>query len=144
MAAPYQTLEGKTPTLIQICLFGLLVVVAFSTPFCILPMKDSIEVVCGRGKLTKKQNQILTAILVGICCILSCTVLSVGQVITILGATTNSAIGFLLPIAFYLKVENKPPRLTLTKISAYVLFTFICCGSIVTLTFFTINYFKSF
>ena len=75
---------------------------------------------------------------------LSCAVLSVGQVITILGATTNTAIGFLLPIAFYLKVESRPPKFTKTKIAAYLLFIFICCSSIVTLTLFTINYFKTY
>jgi hypothetical protein len=141
LAAPYQTSKGRTPVSIQICLFGLLVVVAFSAPFSILPMKDSIEVVRGKGKFSKSQNKILTAVLVGVCCLLSCAVLSVGQVITILGATTNSAIGFLLPILFYLKVESKSPKFTKTKIAAYFLFIFVCCSSIVTLTLFAINYF---
>jgi len=61
-----------------ICLFGILIVVAFASPFCILPMKDSIEEVRGKGKLDKKQNLVWTAILVGVCCLLSCAVLSIG------------------------------------------------------------------
>ena len=42
--------EGKTPAVIYISLFGILIVVSFATPFCILPTKDSIEEVCYGGK----------------------------------------------------------------------------------------------
>jgi hypothetical protein len=58
---------------------------------------------------------------------------------TILGATTNSAIGFLLPVVFYLKVERKTPKYTNIKIAAYLLFVFICISSVITLTLFTID-----
>jgi len=80
-----------------------------------------------------------TSILVAVSCILSCAVLSIGQVMTILGATTNSAIGFLLPIAFYLRVEKKTSKYTNKKIAAYILFVFICVSSVLTLTLFTIK-----
>lgn len=139
LAAPYLTSEGKTPVAVYICLFGILIVVAFATPFSILPMKDSIEEVRGKGGLDKKENIKWTAILVGVCCVLSCAVLSIGQVMTILGATTNSAIGFLLPVVFYLKVERKAPKYTNKKIAAYILFVFICISSVLTLTLFTIK-----
>jgi hypothetical protein len=128
------TSEGKTPIAVYICLFGILVVVAFASPFCVLPMKDSVEEVRGKGKLDKTQNIIWTFILVIVCCGLSCGVTSIGTVMTILGATTNSAIGFLLPIIFYLKVEKKTAKYTNVKIGAYILFVFICVSSTVTLT----------
>lgn len=139
MAAPYLTSAGNTPIAVYICLFGILIVVAFATPFSVLPMKDSIEEVRGKGPMSKQENLKWTIILVSACCILSCFVLSIGQVMTILGATTNSAIGFLLPIAFYLKVERKTSKYTNIKIIAYILFGFICVSSVITLTLFTIK-----
>lgn len=52
---------------------------------------------------------------------------------TILGATTNSGIGFLLPIIYYLKLERKAPRWASHKIVAYLVFVFICLSSIIEL-----------
>jgi hypothetical protein len=78
LAAPYMTSDGKTPVAIYICLFGILIVVAFATPFSILPMKDSIEEVRGKGHMNKQDNLKWTALLVAVCCILSCAVLSIG------------------------------------------------------------------
>lgn len=132
--APYQLPNGKTPIAIYICLFGILIVVAFASPFCTLPMKDSIEEVRGKGKFSKNENIIWTLVIVMVCCGISCAFTSIGTVTTILGATTNSAIGFLLPVAFYLKVERKSSKWTNTKIMAYMLFVFICISSVITLT----------
>ena len=78
--------------------------------------------------------------LVMICSLLSCGVTSIGTVMTILGATTNSAIGFLLPIMFYLEVEKKGPKYTNTKIGAYLLFGFICISSVITLTLLVLRF----
>lgn len=57
----------------------------------------------------------------------------------ILGATTNSAIGFLLPISFYLKHERKTPKYGNDKIACYCLFVFICFSSVAELTTFTLK-----
>ena len=57
---------------------------------------------------------------------------SIGDAMTILGATTNSAIGFLIPVIFYLKVESGsggPWRRD--KIIAKVFFVFSVICSIV-------------
>jgi len=140
LQAPFLTSDGKTPVAIYVCLFGILIVVAFASPFCVLPMKDSVEEVRGKGKLDKKQNIIWTFVLVLVCCILSCGVTSIGTVMTILGATTNSAIGFLLPVLFYLEVEKKGPKYTNVKIGAYLLFGFICISSITTLTLLVLRF----
>jgi amino acid permease len=97
-------------------------------------MKDSIEEVRGKGKFTKSENLKWTLFLAAGTCALSCGVTSIGTVMTVLGATTNSAIGFLLPVMFYLKVEKKTPKYTNVKIAAYLLFAFICISSVITLT----------
>lgn len=56
---------------------------------------------------------------------------NIGDAMTILGATTNSAIGFVFPIIFYLKLERKLPTFSGQKITAYiVLVTIIICSII--------------
>lgn len=109
----------------------------FASPFCILPVKDSIEEVrSGDAKLTKTENLVWTAVIVFVSMVISLPFLSVGSVMTILGATTNSAIGFLLPIAFYLKMERKRPTFTSDKLACYFIFVFICISSVIELTTF--------
>ena len=141
LMAPYGagSADGQPPVVIYICLYGILIVVSFATPFCVLPTKDSIEEVRGGSRLTKKENFWYTALIVAVCCAISSAVLSIGTVMTILGATTNSAIGFLLPIAFYLKVEKRRSKWTNDKIIAYLVFVFICISSVIELTTFILK-----
>lgn len=133
LQAPFSTPKGRTPPAIYVCLFGILLVVTFASPFCLLPTKDSIEEVLGNGKFDKNQNLKWTAIITGACCVVSCGITGIGFVATLLGATTNSAIGFLLPIHFYLKVERKTSKWTNVKICAYCLYGFVCISSFITL-----------
>ena len=55
---------------------------------------------------------------------------------TILGATTNSGIGFLFPIIFYLRTERRGPKYAPHKLLAYGVFTFVSMSSIITLVVF--------
>jgi amino acid permease len=93
-------------------------------------------------KLNFRQNLMWTLIIVAVSCVIASPVKSIGTIMTILGATTNSAIGFLLPIAFYLKHERKTPRYTNDKIACYALFVFICFSSVAELTTFTLKTLK--
>lgn len=97
-------------------------------------MKDSIEEVRGKGKLDKKTNMQVTFIICLVCCLISFGITSLGTVATLLGATTNSAIGFWLPVLFYLRVERKGPKWTNTKIAAYLMFGFVAFSSVMTLS----------
>jgi amino acid permease len=142
--APYNAYPGsKTPVIIYTAIFSLLLVVIFATPFCVLPTKDSIEDVCGikadGRKLSKSQNLLATLFVLVTSCAVSIFVTSFGTIMTVLGATTNSAIGFLLPITFYLKCEKKAPTFSNKKCVAYLLFGFICCSSVIELTTFGIR-----
>jgi len=132
LSAPYSTAEGKTPVVIYISLFGMMIVVVFATPFCVLPCKDSIEEVRNK-KFTKNENIFWTVTLNLIACIISCLFKSIKTPITILGATTNSAIGFLLPICYYLRMERHTPRYTNMKVCCYIVFVFICTSSVIEL-----------
>jgi hypothetical protein len=62
---------------------------------------------------------------------LSLAIPNIGDAMTILGATTNSGIGFLLPIIFYLKLESKLPSLSNQRLIAYAVFVFICISSVI-------------
>lgn len=92
--------------MIKICIIGLLFVVLFAAPFCVLPCKDSLEelLLPGKQTFTKSQNFMCTLGLVIFAYLVALTVPTIGDAMTILGATTNSGIGFLIPIVFYLKI----------------------------------------
>ena len=132
LSAPYQTDKGKTPIPVYISLFGMMFVVVFAVPFCILPAKDSIEEVGGK-KWSNKQNYFWTLMLNLICLGISLAFNSIKTPISILGATTNSAIGFLLPICYYLKMEKRTSPYTNMKICCYIVFIFICVSSVIEL-----------
>lgn len=95
-----------------ISLFGILIVVLFATPLTILPCKDTIEELFLKPgeKLSNKQNILWTLLLVTVSFVISLAIPNIGDAMTILGATTNSGIGFLFPIIYYLKLERKAPR----------------------------------
>lgn len=119
---------------IYVARFLMLLVVLFATPLCILPCKDSVEEMLWPGKtMTKKQNFVVTIVLCVVAWGLALAIPNFGDALTILGATTNSGIGFLLPVIYYLKVEEKAPRFTPTKIICYFTFVFICCASVIEL-----------
>ena len=138
LAAPYTNSNGNTPIPIYISLFGMMVIVTFAVPFCVLPTKDSLEEVRGR-KFTSRDNIIWTVVLDLICLAISCAFQSIKTPIAILGATTNSAIGFLLPILYYLKMEKRTSPYTNMKICCYAIFGFICISSVIELVTITLG-----
>ena len=71
LAAPWKNDAGNTPVAIYISLFGMMIVVTFAVPFCVLPVKDSIEEVRGR-KFNKMDNVIWSVVIDLICLVISC------------------------------------------------------------------------
>ena len=73
LSAPYHIGDDfdDIPVAIYISLFGMMAVVLFATPFCVLPTKDSIEEVRNR-KFTKNENICWTLVLNWSCCVVSC------------------------------------------------------------------------
>ena len=63
--------------------------------------------------------------------ILSLAIPNIGDAMTILGATTNSGIGFILPIIYYLKLRRKLPTWSNEKLIAYCVFGFVCLSSVI-------------
>ena len=131
-----------------ISLFGILIVILFATPVTILPCKDTVEELFLKRsddenapppKLTAKQNVITTFILVLVSFVLSLAIPNIGDAMTILGATTNSGIGFLLPIIYYLRLEKKAPTWSNKKMFAYFVFGLICICSVIEIGTFIIK-----
>ena len=125
--------------IIKICLIGVLFVVWFASPFALLPVKDSIEeLIMEHGtKFDFKENFIVTLFLVCISYLVAILVPTFGDILTILGATTNSGIGFLIPIVFYLKIKEKELKCcSLMRFVCYIVFLTICVCSIITLVVF--------
>jgi amino acid permease len=91
---------------IKVCLIGVLFVVLFASPFCILPCKDSIEELTMKDgvRFSKKQNFLCTLGISILAWVIALTVPKIADIMTILGATTNTFVGFLLPIIFFLKI----------------------------------------
>jgi hypothetical protein len=133
LKAPYQN-----NLVIYMCLFGILVVILFATPLTILPCKDTVEELFmpANQKLNPKQNLLCTFVLVAISFLISIFIPNIGDIMTILGATTNAGIGFLLPIVYYLKLEHKAPRFAPHKVVAYIVFVSMVLCSIIELSTF--------
>lgn len=119
--------------IVKICQLLMLVVVSFAAPFCVLPSKDSVEeIMLGSGnKFSMTQNVICTLGILFISCAIAIIVPTIADAMTILGATTNSGIGFLIPIIFYLKIKGpKGGRFSNEKVVSYFVFVIICLCSI--------------
>ena len=136
LKAPYHK-EGDAagsgiPLVIYISLFGMCLVVTIATPFCVLPCKDGIEEIKNR-KFTKNENIIWTIVCQTIPAVIAMPFLSISLPMAILGATTNSAVGFFLPIIYYIKLEHKQPKYSNMKIICYAIFVFIAFSSVMEL-----------
>lgn len=116
-----------------ISLFGILTVILFASPLTILPCKDTLEELFlePNQRLSPKQNVLATFVIVLISFTLALAIPNIGDAMTILGATTNSGIGFLLPIIFYLRLERKAPTWSNKKVVAYAVFAFISLSSVI-------------
>lgn len=115
----------------------MLMVVLFASPFCVLPAKDSIEeLIMGesRKNFSVAQNFGCTLFIVIVSWGIAVKIPTIGDAMTILGATTNSGIGFLLPIIFYLKIERENGGAwRKDKVLSYLVFFTICVCSVIEL-----------
>jgi len=88
------------------------------------------------------QNFIITFVLILVSWAITIPVPSIGDAMTILGATTNSGMGFLFPVIFYLKTEENtgggPWRSD--RLIAKLVFVTVCIFSIIELYCFVYKY----
>lgn len=81
--------------------------------------------------MSPKQNVLVTFVITLISFVLSLAIPNIGDAMTILGATTNSGIGFILPIIFYLKLEKNLKKWSNSWMAAYGVLIFICMSSVI-------------
>jgi len=133
--APYP--ENVTAILIgNIALFF---AIATISPLCILPAKDTVEEIVAKGnpnrRLSNKENLISTVVMVVVCYLISMVIPNIKTVMTIVGSTTNPAVGFIMPIVFYWKsIEDENlPLCSFKKITALAVAIFIITFSVLAL-----------
>jgi len=91
--------------------FALFFAILTASPLCVLPSKDSVEELYLKGArvMTPKENFVITFSIILVCYILALFIPNIGAAMTIVGSTTNPAVGFILPIVFYFKtIPNLP------------------------------------
>ena len=141
LEAPYPT--SVTPILIGN--FALFFAIATAAPLVVLPAKDTIEEIIAKGnpnrRLSNKENLIVTICLIIVCYLLSIAIPSISAAMTLVGSTTNPAVGFILPIIFYWKSieSDNVPICSCTKITALVVASFITIISMLSLYNFFAN-----
>ena len=64
--------------------------------------------------------------------IIALTVPTIADAMTILGATTNTFVGFLLPIIFYLKILGaRGGKFSNQKVICYIVAFTVCCCNVI-------------
>ena len=76
LSAPYRNDAGNTPIVIYIALFGMMLIVTLAVPYCIIPIKDSIESVREKP-LSTCDNFVWTLITNLVCLIISCVFINI-------------------------------------------------------------------
>ena len=141
LEAPYPS--SVTPILVGN--FALFFAIASAAPLVVLPAKDTVEEIVAKGnpnrRLSKKENLLTTLGLIIVCYLLSIVIPSISAAMTLVGSTTNPAVGFILPIIFYWKsIEpDNVPICSLKKITAISVATFIIMISMLSLYNFFAN-----
>jgi len=137
MSNPNQLLfdYGHEP-IIHVCLILFVVCIFFASPFCVLPAKDSFEelLMKDQKKFTSKLNFLCTFGIVVFAWFITYLLDSLSDVLGILGPTTNTGIGFLIPVVFYLKLKGQEnPESNSYKIVPYCVFIFLSICSVLEL-----------
>ena len=110
--------------------------VVLSTPLSVLPCKDTLEeLALGQSRLmSDSENFFVTLVVVAICLMFAVFVPNIGDAMLVVGATSNPIVGFVLPVAFWLKID-KSPRYSAGRIVAISVATVTCILSLISLGF---------
>ncbi|CAI2366833.1 unnamed protein product [Moneuplotes crassus] len=122
-------------TSFKIAIIGLVFAIFSAAPVCSIPAKDACEkILYPTSTMTPTQNFFMTiAICIGCYCA-AVGIPGIGDAITIFGCTLNPLIGFILPVVFYLKVEDQVPMWK--RAGCYFVLVFITCVSVSSFIFF--------
>jgi len=105
LEAPYQNVSAITSGNV-----ALLFAVIAASPLVVLPAKDTVEEFWFKGvTMTRSQNLTVTFLIIFVCYVLAIFIPNIGDAMTIVGSTTNPAVGFILPIVFYWRICSDIP-----------------------------------
>ena len=108
--------------------FILLAGVILASPLCLMPAKDTIEeLFLGQERrMTTGENILCTFIVVTACFLAGVCIPNISDAMTVIGATSNPAVGFCLPCIFWLKMDQShtfsPKRIVTHIINILVIF----------------------
>ena len=107
----------------------LLAGVVLASPLCLMPAKDTIEeLFLGQERrMTSGENFLCTFSVISICFLAAVCIPDISDAMTVIGATSNPAVGFCLPIIYWLKMDQSPAcspkRLAAHFINVFVILT---------------------
>ena len=85
--------------------------------------------------MTKKQNLICTLTIVTTCFLAAVFIPNISDAMTVIGATSNPAVGFCLPIIFWLK-SDKSSRYSTKRVLAHTINVLVILVGITSLVLF--------
>lgn len=133
LEAPYENVKAIT-----VGNFALFFAISSAAPLVVLPAKDTVEeIVCRGSQLNNNQNLLVTFVLILACYCFGIFIPNISAAMTLVGATTNPAVGFILPIVFYWATIPEKSIFSVQKITALTVATIIIIVSILGL----INFF---
>ena len=92
--------------------------------------------------MTSTENVICTFGVITSCCILTVIMPNINEVMLVAGATSNPIVGFVLPVAYWLKI-NKSPSYSAKRIYAIFIAVLTTFVSFVSLYFFIVEKFNA-
>ena len=88
--------------------------------------------------MNKKENLLCTFIIVTTCFVLAVFIPNISDAMTVIGATSNPAVGFCLPIVFWLK-SDQSPKFSAKRVIAHIVNILVICVGIISLILFIIS-----
>jgi amino acid permease len=85
--------------------------------------------------MSTTENAVCTFGLVVICCCFAIILPNIGDAMVIVGSTSNPVVGFVLPVAYWLKVD-KSPKYSFKRVFAVFVAVLTCIVSLCSLLFF--------
>ena len=82
----------------------------FASPLNLMPAKDTLEeLFLGQERrMTGSENLVCTFSVVSICYLGAVCIPDISDIMTVAGATSTPAVGFCLPLIFWLKTDHSP------------------------------------
>ena len=115
----------------------LLAGVILASPMCLMPAKDTLEeLFLGQERrMNNIENFLVTFSIVSACFLAAVCIPKISDAMTVIGDTSNPAVGFCLPIMFWLK-NDKSSRFSFKRLMAHLTNIIVICVAVYSLYLF--------